>query len=375
MKHFKLLTGEKLSLIGQGCMGIGGEFSKDPSQQETHRAALELGIELGMTFLDTAEVYAAGYSEEIVGKVALGKRDKLFIATKFSPENHGYNQVIKAAEHSLNRLQTDYIDLYQIHWPNPTVAIDETIRAMEDLVDSGKVRYIGLCNFSKREMSAAQSALGKHKIISNQVEYNLFDRFIESSILPYCQAEEAIVIAYSPLDKGRTADGDARRKLLADLAIKYERTPSQIALNWLTSQPSVVVIPKSVNLQHIRQNAASVDFELDAEDKALIDRICSSEPDWVNPDHICVSLEGEGNRKVYQTREEALANALGMSPSPLELAEFIREGEPIKPVRLIPSKNPSGRFSYDLIEGRLRYWAWVIAFDGKEPVPSYIRST
>jgi diketogulonate reductase-like aldo/keto reductase len=373
MKYFEAGS-LSIPRIGQGCMGIGGEFSKDSSQSEQHIAALELGIELGMTFLDTAEVYAAGYSEEIVGKVARGKRDKLFIATKFSPENHEYDNVIQSAEKSLRRLQTDYIDLYQIHWPNPKVPISETIQAMEDLVDSGKVRYLGLCNFSSREMSAAQSTLGKHKIVSNQVEYNLFDRFVEGSILPYCQSEEAFIIAYSPLDKGRTTDGDVRRKLLKELAVKYDRTPPQIALNWLTSQPSVVAIPKSINLQHIRQNAASVDFELKAEDKELINRICSSEPDWVDPDHIRVSLEGEGNRKVYQTREEALANALGMSPSPLELAEFIREGEPIKPVRLIPSKNPSGRFSYDLIEGRLRYWAWVIAFDGKEPVPSYIRS-
>ncbi len=373
MKYYKLATGEELPLIGQGCMGVGGEFSKDLSQRKSHMAALELGIDLGMTFLDTAEVYAAGHSEEIVGEVAFGKRDKLFIATKFSPENHRYNQVIHAAERSLQRLKTDYIDLYQIHWPNLTIPIGETIRAMEDLVDSGKVRYIGVCNFSKREMRAAQLALGKHKIMSNQVEYNLFDRFIEGSVLPYCQSEQAIVIAYSPLDRGRTTDGDARKKLLADLAIKYQRTPSQIALNWLTSQRSVVVIPKSVNLEHIRQNAAAVDFNLETEDKALIDRICSSVPDWVSPDHISVSLEGEGNRKVYQSREEAISNSLGMSPSPLELAEDIRKGEPVKPVRLIPSKNPSGVISYDLVEGRLRYWAWVIAFDGKEPVPSYIR--
>ena len=364
----------KISKIGQGCMGIGGGFSRDLSQFENHKAALELGIELGMTFLDTAEVYAAGYSEEIVGQVALGKRNKLFIATKFSPENHHFDAVIQSAERSLQRLRTDYIDLYQIHWPNPTVPIEETIRAMQKLVDSGMVRYIGLCNFSKREMTAAQAALGQSKIFSNQVEYNLFDRFSESSILPFCDNEGAILIAYSPLDKGRTSDDDTKRKVLEDLAEKYEKTPSQIALNWLTSHPSIVAIPKSVNFQHIRQNAAALDFELQAEDKALIDRICSKDPDLISPNHIRVSCEGEDNRKVYQTREEAMANTLGMSPSPLELAEFIKEGEAIKPVRLIPSKNPHNKYAYDLIEGRLRYWAWVIAFDGKKPIPSYIRS-
>ena len=374
MKMLELASGERIPRVGQGCMGIGGEFTRNPAQVAAHVAALELGIDLGLTLLDTAEIYAAGLSEEIVGKVAQGRRDRLFIATKFSPENHEYSRVIEAAERSLMRLKTDYIDLYQIHWPNPSVPIAETIRAMEDLVAAGKVRYVGLSNFSAREMRTAQSALRECTILSNQCEYNLFDRFIESDILPWCRAHNAIVMAYSPLDKGRNTDGDERRELLHALAAKYGRSPAQIALSWLISQPSVVVIPKSVNPDHIRENAASADFELEMGDRQLIDRVCSSEPEWVDPQAIRVSVDGEGARKVYQTLEQALANLMGMSPSPQELAEFIRNGEPVKPVRLVRSSDPSGRFAFDLVEGRLRYWAWVIAFDGARAVPAYIRS-
>lgn len=374
MKMLELHTGEQIPRVGQGCMGIGGDFERDHCDIDTHAAGLELGVDLGLTFLDTAEVYADGHSEEIVGRIARGKRDKLFIATKFSPKNHEYLSVLRAAEASLRRLRTSYIDLYQVHWPNPSVPIAETIRAMEALVTAGKVRYVGLSNFSTREMKAAQSALKTCTLLSNQCEYNLFDRFIELDILPHCRSTGAIAIAYSPLDKGRTTDGDRRLQLLRSLAKKYDRSPSQIALNWLTSQPSVAVIPKSVNPAHIRENAEATDFDLETSDRDLISRVCTSDPAWIDPQCIRVSINGEGARKVYQTLDEALSNPMRLSPSPKELADFIRAGEPVKPVRLVRSRHPSGEFSFELIEGRLRYWAWVIAFDGTKPVPAYIRS-
>jgi len=373
MKYSYLVPSERISSIGQGCMGIGGEFLRDESKAEEHVHALEVGIDLGLTFLDTAEIYSDGYSEELIGRVAKGKRDKLFIATKFSPENSSYQGVLRAAEGSLRRLQTDYIDLYQIHWPNPTIPIEETMSAMEKLVDEGKVHYIGVSNFSKREMIAAQSSMNENRIVTNQLEYNLFDRFIEQDILLHCRKEKSLVIAYSPLDKGRTTDGDLRRKLLQELSNKYEKTPSQIALNWLISQPSVVVIPKSTNLEHIRQNAEAAGFEISDEDKLRIDEVCTAMPIYISPQEIRVSVSGEGGRSVYQTVEEARANLLRLSPSPLELAEFIRQAEPTKPVRVIPSIDTSDGYTYDLVEGRLRYWAWVLAFNGEKPVPAYVR--
>ena len=321
-----------------------------------------------MTFVDTAEVYGGGHSEELVGLAVRGIRDKVFISTKVSPENNDYEGVLRSAEGSLRRLGTDYVDLYQVHWPNPMIPIEETMRAMCKLIQDGKVRYLGLSNFSVPEMKVARLALHGVDVVSNEVEYNLFDRFTEQRILPYCVNESITVIAYSPLDKGRFSVGDS---LLQNIAHSYGKTPSQVVLNWLIRRPQVVVIPRASNPAHVRDNAAAADFELSEEDAARIGDMFSVDPVLVPVDEISVSVQGEGNRKVYQTLEQALRNDLNFTPSPKELGDDILKGEPIKPVRLVAVGAATHR--YDLVEGRIRYWAWVIAHDGARPIPALIR--
>lgn len=373
---YKRLGGTKtdVSAVGQGCMGIGGSFTPDARNDAQYVYSLQLGIELGMTFIDTAEVYGGGHSEELVGSAIKGARDKVFVATKVSPENLTYNGVLKAAESSLRRLKTERIDLYQIHWPNPTIPISETMRAMEKLVSEGKIGNIGVSNFSLRDLKQATESLSAERIVSVQVEYNLFDRFIERDILPYCEHESITTVAYSPLDQGRIAPGDSKMGELRSIADTYGKTSSQITLNWLISHPSVIVIPKSSAERHIRENALSADFELSAEDFKRVSQIFKNEYVYVPTDRIKVSLEGEGKRDVYQTIENALANKLGFIPSPMDLAQSFKNGDVPKPVRLISTKDASGKYDYDLIEGRVRYWAWVIAHGGRLPVPAYIRN-
>jgi diketogulonate reductase-like aldo/keto reductase len=349
-------------------MGVGGELSSDRTRDTAQIDALRMGIDLGMTFIDTAEVYGNGHSEELVGQAVRGIREKVFIATKFSPENNGYENVLRAAEGSLRRLGTAVIDLYQVHWPNPAIPIGETMRALEKLVHDGKVRHVGVSNFSVSEMKAAMSALSGLQLDSNQVEYNLFDRFIESHVLPYCTANEISIVAYSPLDKGRMAAGN---RLLTEMGRRYGKTPAQIVLNWLIHEQGVIVIPKATNIGHLRENAAAADFELDADDVRSIGEAYRSDPLLLPVDEINVSLHGEGSRRVYQDLEQALRNDLNFSPSPSELASDILKGEPVKPVRVVEAK--AGTRRYDLIEGRIRYWAWVIAYDGKRSIPALIR--
>lgn len=353
-------------------MGIGGYLSRDSQQDANQLRALRLGIELGMTFLDTAEVYGNGHSEELVGKAVEGIRGSAFIATKFSPEHNGYEDVLKSAEASLRRLKTDYIDLYQVHWTNPRIPLSKTLQAMEYLLREGKVRYVGVCNLSLKELKEAQSAMSESEIVSLQLEYNLFDRTAENNILPYCENGGMTTIAYSPLDQGKIAGGDKRIKILQRIAHKYNRTPAQIALNWLVSHPSVVVIPKATNPDHVRENAASADFELSNADFTEISDTFAQECIYVPVDRIRVVVGGQGNRQVYQTVTEAIENRLGLVPSPADLAEDIREGEVLKPVRVTKSSDKMGRYDYDLIEGRIRYWAWVIAH-GEKSIPVYIR--
>ena len=357
-------TSIKLPAVGQGM----GQYKWDDSQIEVLRA----GIDLGMNFIDTAEGYDNGHSEEIIGKAIKGIRDKVIVGTKFSPEHNSYEDVLRAAEGSLRRLQTDYVDLYQIHWPNPSIPLEDTIAAMERLVTEGKVRCIGVSNLYLRQLREAQSALVNEKVVSLQTEYNLFDRMIEDETLPFCSHNRILIIAYSPLDQGRIADGVTRSNLLGKLARKYDKTSAQIALRWLINKPPVIAIPKAKNIKHLKENASAVDFDIEEKDITEIDRIFERLRIYVLPDRIRVSIQGQANRLVYQTIEEAKENRLGHVPSPTDLAKSIVEEGAIKPIRLIRTMNTSGKYDYDLVEGRIRYWAWVIAC-GNIPIPAYVR--
>lgn len=369
-------TGTRIPTIGQGGMGIGGFFSPDDAgRDDAYIWAIRLGIECGLTFIDTAEVYGGGHSEELIGRATRGMRDKVFIATKFSPEHSAYDAVLAAAEGSLRRLGTNYIDLYQVHWPNPAIPIGETMRALEHLVDQGRVRYIGVSNFSLSQLKETRNVLTKHDIVSNQVEYNLFDRSIEKNLLPYCEKEKISVIAYSPLDQGKKMDSGKGGGALETIAARYGKTASQIALCWLAMHDPVIPIPKALTEEHIRENAAAADIFLSREDFDRISQAYAREPLLVPIDQIEVSVRGEGARKVYQTKEEAIANKLNFCPSPADLAGYIKKhaDEDIKPVRLVRAVEKDDGYPYDLVEGRVRYWAWVIAFRGSRPIPAYVR--
>lgn len=231
---------------------------------------LRTGINLGATFIDTAEAYG---TEEVVGEAIKGIRASVFLATKVSPIHFRYGDVIRSCEQSLRRLGTDYIDLYQLHWPNYTVAIEETMAAMEELVGMGKVRFIGVSSFSARETRRAQAALKKNRIVSNQVRYSLVDRSIERGVLQYCAEHRITVIAFSPLAIGlhNMRKFDAR-DVLGQVAAAANRPPAQVAINWCISHSSVVTIPKANQVGHVRENCASTGWRLDAEQMGLLNR-------------------------------------------------------------------------------------------------------
>jgi len=334
------LGNAKVSAVGQGCMGIGGYFSRDNSRDNYFVEMLQEGINLGLTFIDTAEAYGKGHSEELVGVAVKGRRNEVFLATKVSPEHLSYADVLSAAEGSLRRLQTDYIDLFQIHWPNTRIPIEETMSAMDRLVREGMVRNIGVSNFSLQELKEVCG------VVSIQVEYNLFDRTIETDIMPYCEKEKITVIAYSPLDKGNLATN----KELKVIASKYDKTAAQIALKWLISHPSVIVIPKATSLKHIRENAAIVEFELHTEDFEKIKQLFSQGCVYIPIEQIKADKDGQ------------------FTPNPVDLAKSIKKGLKIKPIRVVPIGG-----GFKLVEGKLRYWAWVIAHEGKLPIPALVR--
>jgi diketogulonate reductase-like aldo/keto reductase len=269
---------EKVSAVGFGTWKLGGGWwTKDSSKDDEAIKAIVLAMELGSTFVDTAEAYGDGHSEELTAK-AIGffrknvSADKdIFVATKVAPEHLGYEDVIRCCEASLRRLELKQVDLYQIHWPNSRIPIAETMRAFEYLVDTGKIRYIGVSNFSVDQFEEAQSSLRKYEIQSNQVSYSYFDRNPERELLGYCNKNNVTLIAYSPLGKGKVSGSDSKMRVVDELVSKYKKTRAQILLNWLLSKGNVLPIPKASKPEHIKQNCESADFQLTDEDCQLLD--------------------------------------------------------------------------------------------------------
>lgn len=255
-------TGEKIPEIGMGTWKLG----KDPEQEVR---ALKKGFELGMRFVDTAEMYN---TEDIVASAIEGEKG-IFVATKVSPHHFKYEDVIRSCEASLARLKVKSIDLYQLHWPNPNVPIAETMRAMEELVERRMIRYIGVSNFSIREMEEAQASMKKNVIVSNQVEYSPLVREVEEGLLDYCNKNRITIIAYSPFGSGSlfSAKNAKVKKKLEEIGQRYQKSAVQVALGWLLSKGDVVAIPKASSPEHIAELAGGSDFSMSKEDIESLD--------------------------------------------------------------------------------------------------------
>ena len=259
-------TREKLSEIGIGTWQLG-------PNREQNIESIHIALDNGVNFIDTAEIYG---TEDTVGEVIKGRKN-LFIATKVWATHFRYDDVIKACSNSLKRLGLKQIDLYQLHWPNPSIDIKETMSAMEKLVSENKIRYIGVSNFSKKQLIDAQNAMSKYEIVSNQVKYNVLDRDPEKDLSDYLRKEKMTLIAYSPL-----AHGDAlKRKYswlldeLGKIGKRYGKTPAQVMLNWLIMKKGVIPIPKASSPRHMLEDIESADFKLSSPEIKYIDNLTS----------------------------------------------------------------------------------------------------
>ncbi len=292
-------TGEKVSAIGIGTWQWGSyAWGWDLAYHKSDvRKAFDRALELGIDLFDTAEAYGGGRSEALIGEMLNGRREQVFIATKVLPSHATARGVEKAAEASLRRLGTNTIDLYQLHFPNPFLPIGRLVRSMERLVRKGKVRYIGVSNVGVRGLQKAREALASEDIVSNQVHYSLLRRKPERKLLPYVQRERVTLIAYSPLGQGLLtgkysrdslprdlvrsinslfAPGNLRRaepalEVLRQVASAREKSPVQVALNWLIRSPSVLPIPGVKKVSHVEDIAGALDWRLTHEEWKRID--------------------------------------------------------------------------------------------------------
>ena len=249
-------TGEMIAEIGLGTASYSG--GDEP---------LRKGISLGATHIDTAEIYG---TEEAVGHAIRDLRSRVFLTTKVAPVHFRYDQVIEAAEGSLRRLGTDRIDLYLLHWPNPDIPIGETMSAMDRLVADGKVRHVGVSNFSVAQLEETQS-VSENPIVTNQVKYSLTARDIEADLMPYCQRNGITVTAYSPLSTVLGKSGPGLAGALNRVAKASGKTEAQVAVNWCTAKEGVIAIPRSSSLQRTVENCGASGWRLSAEQIAELE--------------------------------------------------------------------------------------------------------
>jgi diketogulonate reductase-like aldo/keto reductase len=258
-----LPAGEAVPALGQGTWMMGEQRSGRAEEV----AALRLGLDLGMTLIDTAEMYGSGGAEEIVAEAIQGRRDEAFLVSKVLPENATRRGTIAACERSLKRLKTDRIDLYLLHWRG-SPALPETLEGFAALARDGKIRHWGVSNFDTEDMAELVALAGGEAVASNQVLYNLARRGIEHDLMPWCRTRGIPIMAYSPIEQGRML----KHKALGAVAARHGATPAQVALAWLLCQDGVIVIPKARAAAHVRENRNALDVELSAADLAALDR-------------------------------------------------------------------------------------------------------
>jgi diketogulonate reductase-like aldo/keto reductase len=259
-------TGTGVSVIGQGTWNL--ELSPRTDGIRT----LQRGIDLGMTHIDTAEMYGSGRAEALTGEAIAGRRDKVFVVSKVLPSNASRKGTIAACERSLKQLKTDYLDCYLLHWRG-SYPLEDTFAAFEELKAAGKIKSWGVSNFDEDDLAEALNVSGKGKIACNQVLYHLRERAIEHAVIPWCERNNVAVVAYSPYGQmASPSPSSPGGKVLAEIASAHKATPRQIALAFLTREKSVLAIPKASKVAHAEENAGAGDLALSAKEVETIDK-------------------------------------------------------------------------------------------------------
>ena len=263
VRTVKFPSGETVPVLGQGTW----HFAEDGHRREEEIHALRIGLDLGMTLIDTAEMYADGGAEELVGEAIEGRRNDVFLVSKVLPDHATVRGTMTACERSLRRLKTNHLDLYLLHWRG-SVPLEETVSAFEALVEAGKIRYWGVSNFDISDMEELVALDGGEDVTTNQVLYNLSRRGPEYDLFPWCRQRDIPIMAYSPIEQGRILNNSE----LEAVAIRHSATTAQVALAWVLQQDGVIAIPKASTARHVRENRGALEIRLTQQDMDALDR-------------------------------------------------------------------------------------------------------
>ncbi len=262
MRSLRIANGDSMPVFGLGTWGMGEHRDRFETEADVIREAIDMGV----TLIDTAEMYGEGGAEEVIGTAIRGRRDDLFLVSKFYPHNASRSGTLEACDRSLQRLNCDVIDLYLLHWPG-SIPLQQTFEALQQLRDDGKIRAFGVSNFNLGDLTQIPAS-DQAQLGCNQVFYNLAHREVEWEVANWCRQRRVPVMAYSPLDQGGAL---LRDSTLQAIASRHDASPAQIALAWLLHQPDTIVIPKSSRPQRIRENLGALEIKLSTEDLAELD--------------------------------------------------------------------------------------------------------
>lgn len=365
-----LKNGKKLPRIGLGTMGYGGFFSSDNSENKKFLNLLSVAYELGLRVIDTAEIYGAGLAEEIIGALPTSTNEDLFIMTKFSAENSEPKKIEKALDRSLKRLKREYVDVYQPHWPSTDVDTETIAITLSKLVEKGKVKHIGLSNFSACEYKKANAILGDKRVDFIQAEYGLLERTVEYELLPEIIKNHSILVGYSPFSNGNFfSEKDRNHHNLIAMSEKYSATIPQIALAWLLRSGSVISIPKARSEKKIVENFNAINLRVSVSDLEQLSKIFEMQIEMIDME--LIDIEAEGDRRIYFSLEDAIKNPLNLVPGPVEVADEIKmnNGVLAKPIK-VKRNRELGR--YTLVEGRVKFWGWMILYGIESKIPAVV---
>ncbi len=360
----------RLTSMGLGTMGFGGFFSKDLSNNDNDVRLLEQAFDLGVNVLDTAEVYGEGAAEETIGKTEAKVRNNFFIMSKFSPENSSPIEMTKSLDNSLKRLKRDYIDVYQPHWPQPTVNIEDTLRHLEEMKKAGKIRFSGLSNFSSEHLNKVDLEVFK-SLRFFQCEFNPIENEKANELSSFIDEKDGFLVAFSPFREGQIFQSK-KFKILEEFSSQIGYPPAQILLAWGMANNQTIVIPKVSSYKHLQDNFSSMQINLSNSDIEYISLLFKPNKVEIKPEDIIPSIPvKKDERKIYSNLEDAKNNIHNLNPGPMEIVREIQEnnGSLYKPIK-VKDKNKEGK--YVLVDGRLRFWAWVIINGWKKPIPSII---
>ncbi|MDX2213716.1 MAG: aldo/keto reductase [Oculatellaceae cyanobacterium bins.114] len=262
MRSLTLSSGQTIPVLGMGTWQMG----ENPNHRQNEINALHHGLDLGLSLIDTAEMYGEGGAEEVIAEAIATRRPDVFLTSKVYPHNASKRGAIAACDRSLKRLKTDYLDLYLLHWRG-SVPLAETLEAFQTLQQAGKIRSYGVSNFDTKDMEKAAHIPGGTEIVTNQVLYNLTRRGVEWDLLPWCRRHNMPIMAYSPIEQGRLLNNRSLNAIAQNRGV----TAAQVAIAWLLHQDDVIVIPKSSRIEHIEQNHAALDLKLSTEELATLD--------------------------------------------------------------------------------------------------------